>query len=103
MPDRFRVVVTDYLTEATIERAVLGGIANVDLLQETDESKIIERAPDADALIAFHDMALTNDSLSKLPRCRTAVRCGVGFDRIDLDAAGKNGIVVCNVPDYGTE
>jgi lactate dehydrogenase-like 2-hydroxyacid dehydrogenase len=38
-----------------------------------------------------------------LSRCRGIVRCGVGYDNIDLQAAGRHGIVVCNVPDYGTE
>src|SRR5262249_58132797 len=27
----------------------------------------------------------------------------VGVDNVDLEAAGRRGIVVCNVPDYGTE
>jgi phosphoglycerate dehydrogenase-like enzyme len=103
MPERFRVYVTDYLSEVTIERAVLGPIADVIPLQETHESKVVARAADADALISFHDMQLTDASLSKLPRCKVAVRCGVGFDRIDVEAAGRHGIVVCNVPDYGTE
>ncbi len=31
------------------------------------------------------------------------MRCGVGFDNIDIRAAGLHGIVVCHVPDYGTE
>ncbi len=103
MPERFRVVVTDYLAEDAIERAVLGGLADVVLLQETRESQIVARTPDADALIAFHDMELTEASLARLPRCRAVVRCGVGFDRVDIESAGRNGIVVCNVPDYGTE
>jgi phosphoglycerate dehydrogenase-like enzyme len=30
------------------------------------------------------------------------VRAGVGFDHIDLKAAGRAGIPVCNTPDYGT-
>lgn len=37
--------------------------------------------------------------------CMTVVliadRIGVGFDSVDLKAAGDKGIVVCNVPDYG--
>lgn len=103
MPERFRVAVTDYLAEASIERAVLGALADVVLLQETRESQIVARTPDADALIAFHDIELTDASLAKLPRCRAIVRCGVGFDRVDIEAAGRQGIVVCNVPDYGTE
>lgn len=36
--------------------------------------------------------------------CRKGiVRCGAGYDNVDLEAAGKNGMYVCNVPDYGTE
>src|SRR5262245_54793416 len=103
MPDRFRVVITDYLTEATHERAVLGALADIVLLQGKHERDVVARAADADACICFHDMELTAASLPKLTRCKAIVRCGVGVDRIDVAAAGKSGIVVCNVPDYGTE
>lgn len=103
MSERFRVVVTDYLTEATHERAVLGGLAEVVLLQGRHESEVVARGADADAFICFHDMELTEASLGSYPKCRAIVRCGVGVDRIDLSAAGRHGIVVCNVPDYGTE
>jgi phosphoglycerate dehydrogenase-like enzyme len=103
MPERFRVVIADYLAEASFERAVLGTLAELILLQETRESQLVARTPDADAIIAFHDIELTEASLSKLPRCKTVVRCGVGYDRVDIEAAGRHGIVVCNVPDYGTE
>jgi D-3-phosphoglycerate dehydrogenase/C-terminal binding protein len=37
-----------------------------------------------------------------LERARIIVRNGVGFDVVDLEAAGEAGIAVCNVPDYGT-
>ena len=35
--------------------------------------------------------------------CRVFVRNGVGYDTVDIDAAARLGIPVCNVPDYGTE
>jgi ribosomal protein S28E/S33 len=70
MPERFRVVVADYLAEASIERAVLGPLADIVLLQETRESQVVARTPDADAIIAFHDIQLTEASLSKLPHCK---------------------------------
>src|SRR5262245_23499524 len=48
-------------------------------------------------------MRLTGASLARMPRCRAVVRCGVGVDNLDLEAAGRLGVVACNVPDYGTE
>jgi lactate dehydrogenase-like 2-hydroxyacid dehydrogenase len=41
-------------------------------------------------------------AISHLKRARIVVRNGVGFDIVDLEAAGAAGIAVCNVPDYGT-
>lgn len=41
--------------------------------------------------------------LSRCPRLRIVVRHGIGFDNIDVEYAGRLGIIVCNVPDYGVE
>eukprot|EP00967_Tisochrysis_lutea_P156959 scaffold317503_cov35-Tisochrysis_lutea.AAC.1 len=46
---------------------------------------------------------LDETTLSHFRRLRALIRIGVGFDGIDLDAAGKLGIAVCNVPAYGIE
>jgi phosphoglycerate dehydrogenase-like enzyme len=40
--------------------------------------------------------------LDRMPRLRVVTRCGVGYDNIDVEAAGRRGIAVLNVPDYGT-
>ncbi len=41
-------------------------------------------------------------AIPHLKRTRIVVRNGVGFDSVDLKACGDAGIVVSNVPDYGT-
>jgi D-3-phosphoglycerate dehydrogenase len=97
------VVVTDHLAEAGVERPVLEGVAEVRLLQTGDEREVARRGADADVLLVYHDIKLTEVGLSALHRCRAVIRCGVGFDNVDVQAAGARGVVVCNVPDYGTE
>lgn len=42
-------------------------------------------------------------TLSRFRKLRVLVRVGVGYDNIDLQAAGRLGIAVCNVPAYGVE
>lgn len=54
------------------------------------------------ALVCYHEVEVDQAMLERLPNCRVVVRAGVGFDNIDLDAAGRMGIAVCNTPDYGT-
>src|SRR5262245_49124002 len=103
MPSRPLVVVTDHLVEAGVEKPVLEDVAEVRLLQTNDEADVARRGADADVLLVYHDIKLTSRSLAAIPRLRAVIRCGVGYDNIDLEAAGQRGVVVCNVPDYGTE
>lgn len=103
MSNRPLVVVTDHLAEIGVERDVLEEAAEVRLLQTDDERDVARAAAEADALLVFHTIKIGGDTIAALRRCRGIVRAGVGYDNIDLQAAGRNGIVVCNVPDYGTE
>jgi len=54
-------------------------------------------------LLVYHNIKLSERSMAALSKCKGVIRCGVGFDNVDVQAAGRRGIVVCNVPDYGTE
>jgi phosphoglycerate dehydrogenase-like enzyme len=100
----FRVVITDFLDESTIESEVLDGLARVETLQAHGELDLMGTIDDASALIIYHDIPrLTDAALSSADRCVGIVRAGVGFNNIDFRAAAARGIVVCNVPDYGTE
>lgn len=42
------------------------------------------------------------EEFKRFPHLRAIVRMGVGYDRIDRQEAARRGILVCNVPDYGT-
>ncbi len=103
MPQRYQVIVTDALADLGPERKILDDIADVTLLQTNDEADVARRGSDADVLLVYHTIKLTERTIATLHKCRGIIRCGVGYDNVDIEAAGKRGIVVCNVPDYGTE
>ena len=65
------------------------------------EDELIENAGDADALIAvpsFHP--LNRRVLEALKKCRIIAGIAIGFEKVDLEAATEQCIVVTNVPDY---
>jgi phosphoglycerate dehydrogenase-like enzyme len=100
---RAKVVVTDYVTEPAAEGPILAPHAELLFANTTRDVDLLPKFADADVFLVFHDIVLTGQTLSKFPKLRGIVRCGVGYDNVDLPAAGALGIVVCNVPDYGTE
>jgi lactate dehydrogenase-like 2-hydroxyacid dehydrogenase len=55
----------------------------------------------SDAIVTAR-LPIDEKAIAHLKRTRIVVRHGVGFDIVDLEACGKAGIAVCNVPDYGT-
>lgn len=104
MTQRATVLVPDFLTECSVEREVLGDDVELILARAWDESALADLAPRADAMLVFHDIPHLGEATFALaPRCKGVVRAGVGFNNVDLRAAGRRGIAVCNVPDYGTE
>lgn len=99
-----RVVITDCLKPpVTIEDTQLAGVAEVECLMAKSTEALKGRLAGADGIILYHEVNLTNDVLAELDRCQVIVRGGVGFDNVDIRAAGARGIKVCNVPDYGVD
>ncbi len=104
MSKPFCVLVADFLKDSAVESPVLEDLAQIELAGASDESELAEHLPRADAILLFHDIPMLSDaSIALAERCRGIVRAGVGYNNIDLDAANRRGILVCNVPDYGTE
>ncbi len=99
-----KVVITDLIVEPLDhERSVLDGHAEIHALDAKNESDLIGRIEDADAVMVYHYFRFTKATIDRLERCKVIVRPGVGYDGIDRAAARARGIPVCNVPDYGTE
>ena len=99
-----RVVITDCLKPpAKIEETALAGIARLDCLMAKSTEELLGNLEDADGIILYHEVTLTNDILRELYQCKVIVRGGVGYDNVDVRAAGALGIPVCNVPDYGVD
>src|SRR4051794_11361130 len=104
MPAPYTVVVADFLEEAGVETPILSDIANIVLARATNEESLLRFMPEADALLLFHDIDRIGEASFRAgPRCRGVVRAGVGYNNVDLAAAERLGVTVCNVPDYGTE
>ena len=104
MGKRFTVLIADFLDETSIESAVLDDLAQLVMARATDEAQLEKYLPEADAIMLFHDLSILSElSFSRAPRCRGVVRAGVGFNNVDVESASRHGVVVCNVPDYGTE
>jgi D-3-phosphoglycerate dehydrogenase len=95
------VVITDcdHGTIAPEEAVLRAAGVEYRLHQAKSEEEVIAVAREADAIILQY-VPITGRVLDALPRCRVAVRYGVGVDTIDLAAATERGVIVANVPDY---
>lgn len=104
MSKKFQVVITDFLKDALEpEQKVLGDIADIVALDAHDEAELVGQIEHADAVILYHNLALSAKTVGALKQCRVIVRGGVGYDNVDWRLARQMGIPVTNVPDYGTE
>ncbi len=99
-----KVIITDYINDdLQPEREVLEGVAEVEALDAWGEEQLQGKLEHADALMVYHNVALSQQTLATLRHCKVIARVGVGFDNVDGPAARALGIPMVNVPDYGTE
>lgn len=91
---------TEYSTELNSLKKFDVKIVVSPLNSSRDE--LFKLATDADAILV-REAKVDAELISKLTNCKVIVRYGVGVDNIDLKTAKANGIIVANVPDYGSE
>lgn len=84
------------------EKETLGGMEDVEFVicpaDSDEEMKAAVR--DADAII-FTAAKLHGGIIDSMERCGIIVRCGIGYDTVDLVRTRERGIFVCNTPNYG--
>jgi D-3-phosphoglycerate dehydrogenase len=99
------ILITDFLeSPGPIERSILsehGEVICANARSADDiPSDLWKRAK---AILAYDRLQFTARTLANLTQCRILVRVGVGTDNVDVAAARKQGLIVSNIPDYGTE
>lgn len=55
------------------------------------------------AIMTSNHVQIDAPLLDRCPKLRLVLRHGIGYDNIDVEHAGRLGIIVCNVPNYGVE
>ncbi len=80
----------------------LESLADVTVYDRTATDRIVERARDA-AILLTNKTRLDATVLEALPDLRFISVLATGYDVVDITAAGRRGIPVANVPEYGTD
>lgn len=52
-------------------------------------------------IILFTATRFDDAAFDRLPNLRLLVRYGIGYDTVDIDAAKRHNVIVCNSPTYG--
>jgi phosphoglycerate dehydrogenase-like enzyme len=96
-----RVVVTDAgdMLKGALQTLAAADADHLLLPDGLSTDEVAARCAGADVLIAAY-VPFQRSLLQQLDGVGLIVRCGVGIDLIDLEAATERGIWVANVPDY---
>lgn len=76
-------------------------LGEVTLFEESSADQIADRIKDAD-IVVTNKARLTSQLLDGAEQLKMVAVSATGFDCVDVGAASRNNIVVCNVPSYGT-
>ena len=89
-----RVLVSEPIADAGI--AYLRERFAVDLGLDWGADELGERVGDYDALVVRSATKVTADLIARAERLRVVGRAGTGVDNVDVEAATRRGIIVCN-------
>ena len=96
------VVLSKYTSGYEYEIDQLARFKDVEFVisHAVEEDDVIDAVRDAEVIL-FTATKINERVINSLERCKLIIRYGIGYDNVDLEAAAKRGIYVCNAPKYG--
>jgi len=94
-----KILVSDNLSKLGVEILQKESGIEVDVNTGLSKEELIKIIPEYDGLIVRSATKVTADVIAAAKNLKVVGRAGVGVDNIDLEAAGKKGIIVMNAPD----
>lgn len=79
----------------------IASLGDLTVYESTEPSDIAIRAKDADAIL-INRLHIGEEELQAMPRLKYIGTFATGFNMIDLEAARRHGVTVCNIPFYST-
>lgn len=80
----------------------VAALGNLTIYERLSAGEVAERCRQADILVV-NKTQVRQKALAAMLRLKFIAVSATGFDCVDIEAAGKRGIVVSNVPVYGTD
>ena len=98
-----RIVVLDgrVLNPGDLSWAELQALGPCEIYDRTPPQEVLDRARDAE-IILVNKVEIRRETMAGLPRLKYVGVLATGYDCVDIEAARQRGIVVANVPTYGT-
>jgi glycerate dehydrogenase len=103
-PERPRIVILDghTLNPGDLSWDALDAFGDITLFPRSAPGELRERLADAQATLT-NKVPLGRELLEQLPRLRYIGVTATGYNIVDVQAARDQGIIVSNVPAYGTD
>lgn len=102
MPERIVVLDGYTLNPGDIDWGPIMALGDVTLHDRTPAEEIIARSSGAGCLL-LNKTPLSRETVNALPGLRYVGVLATGYNVVDVDACKERGIVVTNIPTYGTD
>jgi D-3-phosphoglycerate dehydrogenase / 2-oxoglutarate reductase len=91
-----RILVADPLADSGV--AALAAHHDVDVKTGLSKEELVGIASAYDAIVVRSQTTIDADVIAAAGRLKVIARAGVGLDNVDVEAATKHGVIVCNAP-----